>query len=245
MFDLKLYAISIHSPHARGDTMCFINLPCLIYFNPLPSCEGRRKWCRREWPPEQFQSTPLMRGETTLTLALIYLMLFQSTPLMRGETHMASESVQDVRISIHSPHARGDATAGEGKQQTKLFQSTPLMRGETRLAIQSVSKSPFQSTPLMRGETMFRYAPRGQSNHFNPLPSCEGRQDQSLQARVAEDFNPLPSCEGRLSFADALLVFLYFNPLPSCEGRRFCLPAFPVANNFNPLPSCEGRPNVP
>ena len=88
---------------------------------------------------------------------------------------------------------------------------------------------------------MFRYAPRGQSNHFNPLPSCEGRQDQSLQARVAEDFNPLPSCEGRLSFADALLVFLYFNPLPSCEGRRFCLPAFPVANNFNPLPSCEGR----
>ena len=37
--------ISIHSPHARGDTC----LKSLIYmvndFNPLPSCEGRRYGC--------------------------------------------------------------------------------------------------------------------------------------------------------------------------------------------------------
>ena len=33
--------ISIHSPHARGDKPFgnFIKIP--LYFNPLPSCEGR------------------------------------------------------------------------------------------------------------------------------------------------------------------------------------------------------------
>ena len=59
-----LLSISIHSPHARGDDVGDHESGYRRYFNPLPSCEGRRKWCRHEWPPEQFQSTPLMRGET-------------------------------------------------------------------------------------------------------------------------------------------------------------------------------------
>ena len=34
---------------------------------------------------------------------------FQSTPLMRGETGMSPATVsRSIRISIHSPHARGD-----------------------------------------------------------------------------------------------------------------------------------------
>ena len=35
------FDISIHSPHARGDLICAGVHPATMYFNPLPSCEGR------------------------------------------------------------------------------------------------------------------------------------------------------------------------------------------------------------
>ena len=60
---------------------------------------------------------------------------FQSTPLMRGETSQR-EDVNVVKvISIHSPHARGD-DVGERVSDNIM--------------------------------------------HFNPLPSCEGRQGCSM-----------------------------------------------------------------
>ena len=104
--------ISIHSPHARGDTSAkrFASIRC--YFNPLPSCEGR---------PQQERPPPAGRQ-------------FQSTPLMRGETIVASTANWRSRISIHSPHARGDIPASISRLYRITFQSTPLMRGETAAA---------------------------------------------------------------------------------------------------------------
>ena len=44
-------------------------------------------WCRwRGSNPHEFQSTPLMRGETCSSVPTSSVELFQSTPLMRGET---------------------------------------------------------------------------------------------------------------------------------------------------------------
>ena len=57
----------------------------------------------------KFQSTPLMRGETSLVLSSRKPEAFQSTPLMRGETRRRSSAFWCSRISIHSPHARGDS----------------------------------------------------------------------------------------------------------------------------------------
>ena len=57
-----------------------------IYFNPLPSCEGRLGALDAEYSPIEFQSTPLMRGETLHITRNVALVTFQSTPLMRGET---------------------------------------------------------------------------------------------------------------------------------------------------------------
>ena len=45
---------------------------------------------------------------------------FQSTPLIRGETKAALADINRQLISIHSSHVRGDAAAGEGKQQAEL-----------------------------------------------------------------------------------------------------------------------------
>ena len=122
--------ISIHSPHARGDQVVFRHCSSSVYFNPLPSCEGRRKpkfsGCKlidfNPLPscegrlarlffaaaPRKFQSTPLMRGETISQASMTELPLFQSTPLMRGETDRQTVLRRSFPISIHSPHARGD-----------------------------------------------------------------------------------------------------------------------------------------
>ena len=73
----------------------------------------------------------------------------------------------------------------------------------------------------MRGETPFTDCLLSGNLNFNPLPSCEGRPDNSfLTLDRPLDFNPLPSCEGRHDKRKYRRHLLYFNPLPSCEGRR-------------------------
>ena len=123
------------------------------HFNPLPSCEGRPSESIATCQTYIFQSTPLMRGETLFCAKqpkkytdfnplpscegrhhhypyMYKAGLFQSTPLMRGETIAAIYSLPIAAISIHSPHARGDAPARRCLWVLR-FQSTPLMRGET------------------------------------------------------------------------------------------------------------------
>ena len=82
------FAISIHSPHARGD-QARPRTPCgTCNFNPLPSCEGR------------------------LYPIWIYLSRIISihSPHARGDESFLILSFSFV-ISIHSPHARGDHSA--------------------------------------------------------------------------------------------------------------------------------------
>ncbi len=122
-------------------------------FNPRPSCEGRPK-----------PSSPRLSMPS-----------FQSTPLMRGATRRRQGAGHGRAVSIHAPHARGDARRDgctapspcfnprpscEGRLRAKMcsyprprFQSTPLMRGATRSQAYPHAEHPFQSTPLMRGAT--------------------------------------------------------------------------------------------
>lgn len=80
-------SISIHSPHARGDLQ-----------NQVAALQGMT-----------FQSAPLMRGETAIAAISSLSCSFQSTPLIRGETLRIQARAGKVRISIHSPHTRGDS----------------------------------------------------------------------------------------------------------------------------------------
>ena len=58
-------SISIHSPRARGDTKRPCRRDGMHDFNPLPSCEGRLRVRCQQSARLPFQSTPLMRGETS------------------------------------------------------------------------------------------------------------------------------------------------------------------------------------
>ena len=64
------------------------------YFNPLPSCEGRPSGQQK--PPADSNFNPLPSCEGRLIFS------FNQLPLQL--------------ISIHSPHARGDRTKGDGSR---------------------------------------------------------------------------------------------------------------------------------
>ena len=78
---------------------------------------------------------------------------FNPLPSCEGRPRRSYLIVSDYRISIHSPHARGDVVEPCTKYRWVKFQSTPLMRGETIMRTLQPKTSLFQSTPLMRGET--------------------------------------------------------------------------------------------
>ena len=101
-------AISIHSPHARGDVTRWATASSTRISIHSPHARGDHIHNTSLARFFKFQSTPLMRGETTPTTSSFGRKRFQSTPLMRGETFNVVISVPSTVISIHSPHARGD-----------------------------------------------------------------------------------------------------------------------------------------
>ena len=80
-------AISIHSPHARGDrALVWGGLSFGINFNPLPSCEGRRGGGQAGNARADFNPLPSCEGRRYAFQVTDNELAFQSTPLMRGET---------------------------------------------------------------------------------------------------------------------------------------------------------------
>ena len=149
-----------------------------VYFNPLPSCEGRRLI----WPPPlliplNFNPLPSCEGRRSVALAVeLFLLISIHSPHARGDLYSLS-SLSRCVISIHSPHARGDRVLRHALASTRISIHSPHARGDA-----------FCSTSALY------------SLNFNPLPSCEGRHTLPLR-RGAHPwyFNPLPSCEGRPS----------------------------------------------
>ena len=117
---------------------------------------------------------------------------------MRGETPHFDIVKHSEIISIHSPHARGDASSANVSRILSISIHSPHARGD-----------------------LGQLPPRDDVQDFNPLPSCEGRRWLLMRLRLyVGNFNPLPSCEGRQKRVPDGLGGFDFNPLPSCEGRR-------------------------
>ena len=105
--------------------------------------------------------------------------------------------------------------------------------------------STLQSTSLIRGKTVLRQTLLLLIQHFNPLPSSEGRHDPPGKLRRRYDFNPLPSSEGRLG----MYMGLFFLPVLQSTSliRGKTIPSsltISAGRHFNPLPSSEGRPDA-
>ena len=123
--------ISIHSPHTRGDTTGATLRPRDAHFNPLPSYEGRptaRPAARKAL--RHFNPLPSYEGRLISESFIFSPQKFQSTPLMRGETRHNFVANMHCIISIHSPHARGDADGYSEKPSETISIHSPHARGD-------------------------------------------------------------------------------------------------------------------
>ena len=208
-----------------------------------------------------------MRGETIAAAVSCKVMPFQSTPLMRGETKTQTGIGHALDFTpLPSCEGRPDRCA-DGRRLSK-FQSTPLMRGETVVLVDLSLKLLFQSTPLMRGETLSIIVPSPLSVHFNPLPSCEGRQHWRKLANLSQRFQSTPLMRGETIWTKksrARRAISIHSPhargdrrqrrafnrrpisihSPHARGDQQKAPTPRRATHFNPLPSCEGRQHKP
>ena len=189
--------ISIHSPHARGDVHFAKSLRWYQHhFNPLPSCEGRQAAPTPARRAFNFNPLPSCEGRPGGSFLFHdFPRISIHSPHARGDGGCAGR-VCGMEISIHSPHARGDAPRRADQRRSVAFQSTPLMRGETQYLTAQISTAPFQSTPLMRGETSRWRIENPFSAHFNPLPSCEGRHAPRKECKTVEKFQSTPLMRG-------------------------------------------------
>ena len=150
-----LRVISIHSPHTRGDVLLREPFCARVYFNPLPSCEGRRvARCSTRCCATYFNPLPSCEGRPAMLHLDARLYPFQSTPLMRGETLRLTPVAALICAFQSTPLMRGETTRTSWRERRGRFQSAPLIRGETyRTLYRALGMEVFQSAPLMRGET--------------------------------------------------------------------------------------------
>ncbi len=144
---------------------------------------------------------------------------FNPLPSYEGRLRRLAQDYALRKISIHSPHTRGDSSISttaspatnfnplpsyEGRRARygallprSSFQSTPLIRGETggHLPCNTYSRQ-FQSTPLIRGETLRFSSTATPRHHFNPLPSYEGRRPQECRQPSPCRFQSTPLIRG-------------------------------------------------
>ena len=205
----------------RGETFSALcaTLASRNYFNPLPSCEGRRLQKRQTAQPYQISiHSPHARGDRP-----------------RKKSGLSRE------ISIHSPHARGDYQPTAPPRPADYFNPLPSCEGRPFCRNLLDRFNHFNPLPSCEGR-LFSSHRISINVYFNPLPSCEGRPVQPRHPMPCSDFNPLPSCEGRLkSFALTASVRV-FQSTPLMRGETQAdICAHAGLYYFNPLPSCEGR----
>ena len=189
-------------------------------FQSTPLIRGETSRRRGRNSFGRFQSTPLIRGETPSGIEPLFDGLrFQSTPLIRGETSssVSFPSMGDfnplpsyegrldvllwhlscIRISIHSPHTRGDAQGRDLQGGRRISIHSPHTRGDFSASKILRAMIAFQSTPLIRGETMWVWGKFSSGRISIHSPHTRGDHFLIFHNNLVHNFNPLPSHEGR------------------------------------------------
>ena len=113
-----------------------------------------------------------------------------------GDCLVPVAGVEPARISIRSPHARGDVLVRSDFKRRIISIHSPHARGDNGAVCKLMITGLFQSTPLMRGETCWLFRYRWGLNDFNPLPSCEGRRRRCPAPSRSAKFQSTPLMRG-------------------------------------------------
>ena len=151
----------------------------LANFNPLPSYEGRLNSNTRDVIDNQFQSTPLIRGETPFRRAI--------HPI--------------ISISIRSPHTRGDASPAPAAPAAPDFNPLPSHEGRRLDIMMRQGPQDFNPLPSHEGRLFGSFSGILGQN-FNPLPSHEGRHKRPGElVCTANAFQSAPLTRGETGAA--------------------------------------------
>ena len=130
-----------------------------------------------------FQSTPLIRGETSSCLPCrIRPWISIHSPHTRGDSARTSTAFF-MRISIHSPHTRGDLFSCACFLFHTIFQSTPLTRGET-----------FSNSSLSSARSISIHSPHTRGDSISLQKSIRiyvSLHNKTMIHRFSELYNPL------------------------------------------------------
>ena len=128
--------ISIHAPRVGGDLHLFHTTSTIFNFNPRPPCGGRLSPFRKNFLPDQFQSTPPVWGATVLSAnAWKTPMRFQSTPPVWGATSRSQGNKGYAQHFNPRPPCGGRLRWYLSQVTTWRFQSTPPCGGRQKRVI--------------------------------------------------------------------------------------------------------------
>ena len=106
--DFDRAATSIHAPHAWGDLLGGFMGKNYTDFNPRPTCVGRLGTFMATPMTANFNPRPTCVGRRKLSSRERVVKILQSTPHMRGATTIVATRTPTSQTSIHAPHAWGD-----------------------------------------------------------------------------------------------------------------------------------------
>ena len=122
-------------PSHEGRPLYPSNPSFTLFFNPLPSHEGRRRSGQYGGNLGNLQSTPLSRGETVIPCPVEYqCLLFNPLPSHEGRRHSPVCCRYSEYFFNPLPSHEGRLSKSSRIGSILTLQSTPLSRGETFFA---------------------------------------------------------------------------------------------------------------
>ena len=124
--------VSIHAPHAEGDTGNELPDMFAHWFQSTPPMRRATGLQTSELPDRwKFQSTPPMRRATLPSPALrLVIPVSIHAPHAEGDDEPLA-LVQLDQVSIHAPHAEGDAVAAQHVEPVRVSIHAPHAEGDS------------------------------------------------------------------------------------------------------------------
>ena len=183
-----------------------------------------------------------MRGETRCPWRIrACLQYFNPLPSCEGRLGRVRRPVAGRAISIHSPHARGDARALPLPRHFWISIHSPHARGDIWAISISRKSSIFQSTPLTRGETKEVRPCLATQRYFNPLPSREGRPARLVTPCVIVVFQSTPLMRGETRRGGWTARSSKFQSTPLTRGETFIGCEGICSDKFQSTPLMRGE----
>ena len=184
-----------------------------------------------------------MRGEPIPCLRVMFSeALFQSPPHARGDEAGVRKQFIHFSISIHAPHARGDASYQSAHFRMFISIHAPHARGDFVGLPHGFLGTISIHAPHARGDVTDK---SGSNPLIISIHAPHARGDCCIYADGGIQYISIhaPHARGDYMFVIYIVSLPKFQSTPLMRGATIRKHGLSTdINHFNPRPSCEGRP---